>query len=199
LTRGVYHIMRQAPTDLCPTARWTNLPLCSNNKSQIFSDSGCYGCGGPNVKLYMGRLVCDDCEAVWLIDSLPEWRSTPATAVNIPSDAVLWVATYTPQSGVHDDVHQRRPSKSIRCNRGRLWLLAIELCGRWLGWIRNPRGKIPVSVMHLAQRFYKTVNDMPGTRRAGLCEGAIYTAFKACGVTRSTREITSIFDTSWMS
>jgi hypothetical protein len=28
------------PTDLCPTARWTNLPLCSNNKSQIFSDSG---------------------------------------------------------------------------------------------------------------------------------------------------------------
>jgi hypothetical protein len=24
---------RQA-TDLCPTARWTNLPLCSNNKSQ---------------------------------------------------------------------------------------------------------------------------------------------------------------------
>jgi hypothetical protein len=52
--------------------------------------------------------------------------------------------------------------------------------------------------MHLAQRFYKTVNDMPsqGTRRAGLCEGAIYTAFKACGVTRSTREIASIFDTS---
>jgi hypothetical protein len=64
------------------------------------------------------------------------------------------------------------------------------LYGRWLGWIKNAR-KIPVSVMHLAQRFYKTVNDMPaakGTRRTGLCEGAIYTAFKACGVTRSTRE-----------
>jgi transcription initiation factor TFIIIB Brf1 subunit/transcription initiation factor TFIIB len=64
---------------------------------------------------------------------------------------------------------------------------------------KSTRGKIPVSVMHLAQRFYKTVNDMPaakGTRRAGLCEGAIYTAFKACGVTRSTREIASIFDTS---
>jgi transcription initiation factor TFIIIB Brf1 subunit/transcription initiation factor TFIIB len=47
---------------------------------KIFSDSGCYGCGGPNVKLYMGRLVCDDCEAVngSYIDSLPEWRSTPA-------------------------------------------------------------------------------------------------------------------------
>jgi hypothetical protein len=47
---------------------------------KIFSDSGCCGCGGPNVKLYMGRLVCDDCEAVngSYIDSLPEWRSTPA-------------------------------------------------------------------------------------------------------------------------
>jgi hypothetical protein len=28
---------------------------------KIFSDSVAAG-GGPNVKLYMGRLVCDDCE-----------------------------------------------------------------------------------------------------------------------------------------
>jgi transcription initiation factor TFIIIB Brf1 subunit/transcription initiation factor TFIIB len=73
------------------------------------------------------------------------------------------------------------------------------LYGKMMGMSqKTARGKIPVSVMHLAQRFYKTVNDMPaakGTRRAGLIEGAIYTAFKSCGVTRSTREIAAIFDT----
>jgi hypothetical protein len=55
--------------------------------------------------------------------------------------------------------------------------------------------------MHLAQRFYKTVNDMPAAKAhvVQVYAGAIYTAFKALRVTRSTREIASIFDTSWMS
>jgi hypothetical protein len=54
-----------------------------------FEDVGCCGCSSSNVKLYMGRFVCDDCEAVngSYIDSLPEWRTTADGKVTL-NDAV---------------------------------------------------------------------------------------------------------------
>jgi hypothetical protein len=54
-----------------------------------FEDVGCCGCSSSNVKLYMGRFVCDDCEAVngSYIDSLPEW-TTPADGKVTLNDAV---------------------------------------------------------------------------------------------------------------
>jgi transcription initiation factor TFIIIB Brf1 subunit/transcription initiation factor TFIIB len=167
-------------------------------------DDGCVGCGGCRVKLYLGRFVCDDCEALngSYIDSLPEWRAMPTDGSKhmercgvVGSD--LYTASNLGCTMLATHAHHRRSvmlqSWSSMAPRDR------ALYGKMTDMSRKSlKGKIPVSVMYLAQRFYKTVNDLAtakGTRRAGLCEGAVYTAFKACGVSRSTREIANIFDT----
>jgi transcription initiation factor TFIIIB Brf1 subunit/transcription initiation factor TFIIB len=167
-------------------------------------NEGCCGCGGANVQLYMGRFVCNDCEALngSYIDSLPEWRSMPADGSKqtercgvVGSD--LYTASNMGCTMTATTGEQRRSvrlqSWSSMAPRDRALYAKITGMNQ-----KTARGKIPVAVMHLAQRFYKAVNDMPaakGTRRAGLCEGAVYTAFRACGVSRSTREIATIFDT----
>lgn len=179
-------------------------PSVKRKKAVSALIDGCCGCGGSNVKLYMGRFVCDDCEA-WngsYIDSLPEWRG-PSQDGGKPTErcGVAGSDLYTSSNlGCMMTSTKGEHRKSVRLQS---WSAMAPrdraLYGKILGMSqKSSKGKIPVSVLHLAQRFYKTVNDMPaakGTRRAGLCEGAVYTAFKACGVTRSTREISQIFDT----
>jgi hypothetical protein len=65
-----------------------------------------------------------------------------------------------------DDFYERRTqeiySSTIMVRNG---TADRVLYGKMMGMSqKTARGKIPVSVMHLAQRFYKTVNDMPAAK-----------------------------------
>jgi hypothetical protein len=72
------------------------------------------------------------------------------------------------------------------------------LYGKMMGMSqKTARGKIPVSVMHLAQRFYKTVNDMPAARGRDVLDSSKELSIPLSNHVESQdlREIAAIFDT----
>jgi transcription initiation factor TFIIIB Brf1 subunit/transcription initiation factor TFIIB len=164
----------------------------------------CVSCHSVNVKVLQGAFICQDCDVVCgsYIDSLPEWRTTPQDgSKHMERCGVVGSDLYTESnlgctmstSRADQRMVVRLQSWSSMVPRDRLLYNRLSDMSR-----HTPRSCVPHAVFHMAQRFYKIVNDLPaakGTRRAGLMEGAVYEAFRACGVSRSTAEIAALFDT----
>jgi transcription initiation factor TFIIIB Brf1 subunit/transcription initiation factor TFIIB len=164
----------------------------------------CISCHSIKVKLLQGAFICQECDVMCgsYIDSLPEWRSTPLDgAKHMERCGVVGSDLYTGSnlgctmstSRADQRMVVRMQSWSSMVPRDRILYNRLNDMSR-----HAPRARVPHAVFHLAQRFYKIINDLPaakGTRRAGLLEGAVYEAFRACGVSRSTSEIAALFDT----
>lgn len=164
----------------------------------------CVSCRGVKIKLIQGAFICQACDVVCgsYIDSLPEWRSTPQDgSKHMERCGVVNSDLYT-ASNIGCTMSTSRPDQRMIV-RLQSWSSMAprdrNLYNRLGDMSRHAaRSHVPHSVFHLAQRFYKIVNDLPaakGTRRAGLIEGAVYEAFRACGVSRSTAEISALFGT----
>lgn len=164
----------------------------------------CVSCHSGKVKLLEGAFICQVCDTVCgsYIDSLPEWRSTPQDgSKHMERCGVVGSDLYT-ESNIGCTMATSRPDQRMAVRLQSWSSMAPRdraLYNRLSDMSRHAsRSRVPHAVFHLAQRFYKIINDLPsakGTRRAGLMEGAVYEAFRACGVSRSTAEVATLFNT----
>lgn len=173
-------------------------------QAPLSQPGSCVSCHSTKVKVLDGAFICQVCDVVCgsYIDSLPEWRSTPQDgAKHMERCGVVGSDLYT-SSNIGCTMTTTRPDQRMAVRRQSWSSMAPRdraLYNRLSDMSRHAsRSRVPHAVFHLAQRFYKIVSDLPaakGTRRAGLMEGAVYEAFRACGVSRSTGEVAALFDT----